>query len=237
LGVHTISIRNKLYSAKGLFQYLLRGEFADFFCEFSLYFPFWLFRFRAANIMANTSPNMFSRNYKTYTFAPAQENDIPEVARITGMREDYLMRRYYSGDICWVTKDTAHDNKIVNLIWSHRGPCFIRGMGLDLQVDDNSLYLYAALTLPEARMKGLYNTNIKALYEIYKEKNLSTIYGLVEYTNRNSYNLHLRLNFKPIGKVIFIALAGLKLSIHHDTEKGTRKIRLYIKSPDPQSVI
>jgi hypothetical protein len=237
MGTHTVNLKNKLYSAKGIFKYLLHGEFAEFFCEFSQYFPFWLFRFRAANIMVATSPNMFSRNYKTYTFAPAEETDISEVSQISGASEKSLQKRIHGGDVCYVTKDTAHDNKIVNLIWTHRGACFIRGMGLDLQVDDDSVYLYGALTLPEARMKGLYNTNIKELYEIYKNKNVSTIYGLVEYTNRYSYNLHLRLNFKPIGKVIFVAVALFKFSIHYDTENGKRKIRLYTLLPHHKMLI
>ena len=110
-------------------------------------------------------------------------------------------------------------------------------MGLDLDVGDDSLYLYGAYTLPEARMKGLYNTTIKELYDLYKDNNIHSIYGLVEYTNRNSYNLHLRLNFKPIGKVIFVALALFKFSIFYDLEKGKRKFKIYTLLPHHKMLI
>ena len=119
----------------------------------------------------------------------------------------------------------------------HRGACFINDLGLDLDIDNDSIYLYGAYTSPEARMKGLYTSTMKELFDVYMSQGISKIFGIVEQTNPYSYNIHLKLKFKPIGKVIFITLAMFKLSIYYDIENDNRTARFYISFPQNKMLI
>jgi hypothetical protein len=230
-------LAQKIDSAKYKFRFLFQGDIKQFLREIAKLFPYWIFRFNSGTIMVTSSPKVIARNYKSYLSFRADSDDIPEIARLTGLLEPYLYNRLKGGDRCYIIRDLNFDNRIVNVFWGHRGACHIRGFGINLDIGDDSVYLFGAYTLPEVRIKGVFNTTFKDLYESYKQENVSRFYGLVEHENRYSYNIHIRLNFKPAGSVVFIAILFFRMSFYKNLESGKRKFMFFISDPPNKIVI
>jgi len=215
----------------------LKGEFALFFHEITGYFPRWLLKVNSGIIFKTSSPQIKFRKYKNYIFLKATGNDIVEISLITNIRETELKRRLNMGDSCYFVKDITNNDKIVNIIWVHRGSCYIKGLGFDLELPYNSAYLYGGFTTQEARMKGIFNTALKIVYDTLVSQGIPNIYGLVESWNRSAYNYHLRLNFKPVGKITFFIILFIKASIYTNLEIGRKKIKVFLFFPKNRALI
>jgi len=230
-------LAKKVHSAKSILSFLWTGDISRFFYEISKMIPYWIFKYNAGTIMTTSSPKIVFRNYKNYVSSPADISDVPGISRLTGVAELILLKRFKIGDRCYIVRDISNENRIVSVGWGHRGGCFIRGLGLNLNVGSDSVYLYGAYTLPEARMKGIFNTTFKNIYESFQKENVSHIYGLIEHENRYSYNLHERLNFRPEMRVIFLSILSIKISYNKNLINGKRKIKTFINLPQDDIII
>jgi hypothetical protein len=216
---------------------LMKGNVVKFFHKLSQRFPRWMFKVNRAVIMTTPSPKIVFRRYKNYVFSKATENDIPEIAKLTDAPEEILRDRMAGGDWGFVTKNIAEGNKIVNIIWGHRGSCYVRGLGVDLDIGDNSAYLHGGYTSEKDRMKGIFNTALKDVYDILLEQGISNLYALIEDWNEKSYHYHLRLKFKPIATVTFIIMFYIKASFYKDLETGRGKFKIFLNFPKDRSLI
>jgi len=230
-------IRKTAHLVKSQLQLMKKHEFLRFFREISKYFPRWMLKISSGTIMKTSSPQIVFRKYKNYIFDIARKNDIPEIVKLTDVPESILNRRLAAGDICHIARDIKNSNNIVNVIWVHLGACYIMGLGLSLDLTDDSAYLYGGYTAPEVRMKGIFNTAFKVVHDFLTIRGISNIYGLIEGWNRNAYNLHLRLNFKPIGRIIFFIVMFIKFSIYTDLESGRKRFRIFLFFPKDQTLI
>jgi hypothetical protein len=230
-------LAKKAHSIKDIFGFLSTGDTSQFLHEVAKIIPAWIFKYNAGTIMATSSPKIVFRNYKNYISSPADIGDAPEISRLTGVSEATLLKRFEIGDKCYIIRDIGNDNRIINVEWGHRGACFIRGFGLNLNMGSDSIYLYGAYTLPEARMKGIFNTTFKDIYEFYKKENVTHIYALVEHENHYSYNLHQRLNFKPEIRVIYISILCFKFSCYKNFNNRKRRIKMFITAPQNMILI
>lgn len=218
-------------------QLIKKRDFLGFFRGISGYFPRWMFKVNSGTIMKTSAPRIVFRKYKNYIFTVAKTDDISEIAKFTNIQESTLSRRMEFGDVCHIARDITDNDKIVNVIWMHIGPCYIMGLGLRLDVPADSVYLYGGYTADEARMKGIFNTAFKIVYDTLTSQGISNIYGLIEGWNPKAYNFHLRINFKPIGRMIFFIIMFVKFAIYTDLETGRKKIRIFIFFPKDQVLI
>jgi len=167
----------------------------------------------------------------------AKDSDLIEIAQLSTIPESVLKSRLALGDECCITRDIANAGRIVNVLWIHQGPCYIKGLGLDLRLKDNSVYLYGSYTDPEARMKGIFNTAFKFVYDTLVERGISSITGVVEGWNHNAYNTHLRLNFKPIAKIVYVVVFFIRTSVITDLETQRKRTRICVTFPKDRVLI
>lgn len=196
-----------------------------------------MFKVNRAVIMKTSSPRIVFRHYKNFIFSKATTDDIPEISRLTGVSESILHQRFATGDWSYVTKDITRNNEIVNVIWGHRGSCYIKGLGLDLEMGSDSVYLYGGYTSAEARMKGIFNTAFKEVYSILQQQGVTKLYGLVEHWNQTAYNYHLRLNFEPVARVTFLIIMFIKASFYRDLATGKGKNKIFFFFPRDRTTI
>jgi len=230
-------MQRKFCTLIDILSYLFKGDICLFLYRIGQCIPNWLFRFNAGTIMATSTPRYICRNYRNYSFSRAENSDVPEISQLSGMPEDMLYERCDHGDWCHIARDISNGGKVVNVLWCHRGPCFIRGFGLNLDTEEESVYLYGAYTRPDLRMKGIINTSIKEICEYYRQNGIKKVYGLVERGNPNSYKFHLKLNFKPVAEVRFLTLLPFQFTCYINLEKGTREYHSFISNPQDFAAI
>lgn len=216
---------------------ITRGEFVRFFQNISQFFPRWLFKVNSGVILQTDSPRILYRKSQNYIFEMAKDSDIIEIAHLSATPESVLKSRLALGDECCITRDITDASKIVNVMWIHQGPCYIKGLGLDLRPGDNGVYLYGGYTAPEARMKGIFNTAFKFVYDTLVERGISSITGVIEGWNQNAYNTHLRLNFKPTAKIVFVVVCFIKTSVVTDLETQRKRTRICVTFPKDRVLI
>lgn len=216
---------------KSQLQLIIRGEFVRFFQNISQFFPRWLFKVNSGIVLRTSSPRIIYRKYKNYVFEMANDSDIIEIARLLAIPESVVKSRMVRGDECCIARVKTTANEIVNVMWIHQGSCYIRGLGLDLKLGDNEVYLYGGYTAPEARMKGIFNTAFKFVYDTLEKRGISGISGVVEGWNHNAYNTHLRLNFKPISKIVHVVVFFIKVSVLTNLESKRKRTRIFLKFP------
>lgn len=66
----------------------------------------------------------------------------------------------------------------LGMMWGHRGSCYIRGPGIPLVQDKNSVYWFWIYTSPEARGRNVFNRLKDAFFSLYNEAHTFT--ALVE---------------------------------------------------------
>ena len=205
--------------------------------KISSYFPRWMLKFNTATLMSTTAPKIFFREYKGYTFRKAVREDIPEMSQLSEVSESTMEGHIAAGDWCYITRAINKNNKIVNMIWVHHGPCYVRGLGLTVDVENHAAYLYGGYTSPEERMKGIFATAFKHVYDILGKNNITKLYGLIEDWNQPAYNYHLKMNFKPVISVKFSIIMRVMFSYKKHLETGEKKINVFVSFPQDQALI
>jgi GNAT superfamily N-acetyltransferase len=203
----------------------------------STYFPRWMFKFNTATLMSTTAPKIYFRKYKNYVFQKAVREDIPEMSLLSGTPEPLLAERFDAGDWCYITRAKTKGNKIVNMIWIHPGPCYIRGLGFALEAESHAAYLYGGYTSPQERMKGIFSTAFREVYDILRQRGITKLYGLIEDWNQQAYDYHLRLNFKPVTRVAFVIVMHVMVSIQENLETGEKKTNIFVSFPRDRVLI
>ena len=221
----------KLKGAAAILACLPRGEIASFLYLVSSHVPDWLFKFNRGMILSSPSPRLPTRENPRFTFGQATPDDFDEISDFSGVPRAALQQRVANGDWGYVTRDSENKNRIVSVQWIHTGPCFVRGYGLLLDIPETSAYIYGALSAPEVRLLGVFNSAFQRVCHILKDEGIDTIVGLVEFFNKSAYNYHLRSNFTDIATVTYVSIFGIKFSTWKPADSGRRKIRGYLTRP------
>ena len=162
---------------------------------------------------------------------------MSDIAAATGLTTWQAESRLDAGQECYIVRDTGAGGKVVNTIWVCSEPCHIRGLGLSIDLEREAAYLYGGFTSPEARMKGIFNTALKKVCAILNDRGVKQLYALIEYWNKNSYDYHIRLGFKPLKRVVFISLFSIKSTFSKDLDSGKKKCRIFISLPEERQII
>ena len=107
-----------------------------------------------------------------------RSNDVAACAQLSGLSEQEIRRRFEQGERCLGVLGDA--KQLVNLSWLHFGPCYVRGLGLRLDLGEKDCYVYGVVTHPDHRGMGLYRWTQHELMRILKEQAVPRIVQLVE---------------------------------------------------------
>jgi GNAT superfamily N-acetyltransferase len=207
---------------------LVKGEFSYAFDKISRRCPNWLFRYSKALLMVTERfiyPDNINPEIKVKV---AGAEDIDDIERISGINRQCINDMLNSGITCFL--GSLGNDDPVSIAWHASGKCLIRGMGLYYDFGEDGAYGFGAVTLPEARKKGLHTALMDAKARYALEHAAKRIYSLVEYNNPTSLAIRIKTGFRPIAIASFIRIWPLNYSVHCDLESGKRFRRLFLRN-------
>lgn len=223
-----IKIRN--LSSK-IIKLFLKGEFSLGFYYISIRFPRWFFRFNKAIILDNKISSMkvpehLNRSVKVEI---ATLKDVEDISKVSGWECDRIEILLNSGAICFLA--SLDDYPPAALTWLAFGTCYIKGMGYEYNLPNNSAYGVFSITLPEYRRKGLYLQMNNSIVEYANKHNIDTYVVLVEFTNAYSLNLRNQLGFIRKLEISYIKILFLKISIQKDLLTNKLSFNVFVSDP------
>ncbi len=160
-------------------------------------------------------------------------NDINAMVDF-GLEKGICEKRLKAGDWCFAS---YKGDKIVSVIWGHKGSYYVRGMGYWHRSSQDDSYVYGALTKPDERGKGLF----KALkYLISKELLKSTsgkITTLVETENAISIKTNRKMGFREVEVIDHTTILWIKKTKVRHLDTDNVEPRMFMFPPSGMYVI
>jgi hypothetical protein len=97
----------------------------------------------------------------------------------------------------------------LGVMCGHLGSCYIRGPGIPLIQDDETVYWFWIFTAPEARGKNIFNKMQRKFFNYYKDAKCFTAF--VDPRNVIMYKQMLKMDFVELYKYFFINFCGYSL--------------------------
>lgn len=160
-------------------------------------------------------------------------NDIVAMVDF-GLEKRTCEKRLKEGDVCFAS---YKGEKIVSVIWGHKGSYYVRGMGYWHRSNQDDCYVYGAITKPDERQKGLF----KALkYLISKELLKSTsgkITTLVDTRNSISIKTNRNMGYREVKVIDHTTLFWIKKTNVRHLDTNTVEQRIFMFPPSGVYVI
>lgn len=211
----------------------MANKLIDLLFSVSKIFPDWFLKFNYGTIYHSNAPELITRANSRYAVHIVGDKDISELAAFTGLPEQVLRKRLSAGDIGLVTKENA-SGKIVTIQWAHLSDTYIRGFSHTLCLPPGTAYLYWALSAPEVRLTGIFNTAFREMIKLLEQRGIKEYFGLVEFCNRGAHSYHHRIKFLEYSTVTHIKLFFIRLSFH--TNAQTRQTSINLKFAEPSDI-
>jgi len=224
--------RLRIGAAATLWGHIAGRRWATLMHAVAWYLPDWLFRFNQGSLMFTTVRELPHRRSDSYRPGLAEVPDMDEVGAIIGYPAAELIRRLDQGGCCLVTRDVANNNRIINVQWFHRGDCYVRGLGLRVQIGNTSGYTYGSFTIPEYRLRGVFQTALNDAIRLLSKDGVKRVFCLIESHNETSHRLHVRLGYRIAAEVTHVAILGVKLTQVRDNVSGNRSLSVFLHHPD-----
>ena len=151
-----------------------------------------------------------------------------------GLDKRICEKRLKAGDLCFAG---YKGGKIVSLIWGHKGPYYVRGMGYWHKSSQDDYYVYGAMTNPDERQNGLFKA---LLYLISKELPKSTsenITALVEIKNTISLKTFPNIGYREVKVIDHMTLFWVKKTNVRHLDSNTVEQRIFMFPPSEVYVI
>jgi len=225
---------------KKIVSQLFKHNYSLFFCNMFGFLPNKFITLHYYTLMVFDDVKPTGKVSENYIFSWANESDLVNISELLSRPLDVLQDRLSSGDICYIIRDKLFDNKLVHARWVHLGPCFIKGLGYKLTIDDNSAYIYWACTHQDARANGLSSASVYNISVYLKQLNVNKIYGLVDNCNIRSYNHHINCksrSVKLVQKIWFANTFILNILATYNNDKNKFSITLKTGAPAHYPII
>jgi hypothetical protein len=152
-------------------------------------------------------------------------NDINAMVEF-GLDKRICEKRIKAGDWCFAGYE---GDKIVSVIWGHRGPYYVRGMGYWHRCNQDDSYVYGALTKPDQRQQGLF----KALKYLISKELLKSANGkittLVDTENTVSIKTNLNMGYREVKVIEHTTLFWIKKTnvLYLDTNNVEKRMFIF----------
>lgn len=217
---------NSIYN---IIKLIFEGKIAHAFYNLSLNLPDWLFRFNKATMLKKddfTVPELTCPNIKVKI---VDISYIDDIIRISGINKQHIIQMLTSGAECFIA--SIKDKPPSSIIWSTNGKIFIRGLSFEYDFGPNGYYGYGAFTLLEERNKGLYQTLKIEKMKHQIEMGANSFYSIIEFMNKQSYSLQIKLGFYPLLKIIYLKFIFFKVCVIKYISNKKVSIKIYVKKP------
>ena len=222
----------KLFRFAGrLLKHLSRGEFALAFHKVAAKFPCWLLDFDQAYLLVNDIDRLkFPENmYTSHQVRTATIEDAELIAGIDGWPVDHIRELLGSGAQCFMAAPAGEAVAAIN--WIVYSRCFVRGIGLTMELQPGEFYGGGAMTKPEYRGQGLFLSLNKAITDCARKRGLTRYWIMIELTNLHNMSIRSKMGFDPRRKVTYFRLFGLKICRLKDLQTGAIKTKFFTGMP------
>jgi predicted GNAT superfamily acetyltransferase len=156
-----------------------------------------------------------------YLFDKSDSNN----SHLLGYKFEDVSRLTETMDQCFMYKK---ENNLSGLMMGHSGPCYIRGPGIYLDLNENDVYIYWIIVDSVHRGDGIYKKLYNYMNQYYMNKSKQNIYYLVDCQNKAMLNIVNKQNFKCIDTISTYKIAN-RLVIK-STALEPAKISCYLTS-------
>ncbi len=165
---------------------------------------------------------------KEYAFRQATPEELPACAELAETPLDEYRRRCQEGDQCYVTFSGGEP---VNLNWLHFGPCYVYGLGLQIEARPSECYLYNVLTDPPHRGRGLYKNTQRILIETLASRGITRVRQVVAVDNTVPQLALPKLGYELTQVIRHRCIGGLKITTILDAGGAAASRRLSWRTP------
>lgn len=208
------STARKAQSINTALKYIRNLQLRLLFAAFKRRLPPWLIRFQSAYIYELRAPftlqegESHSHFEEGYRFSELPPTIASQCSQLSGVALSTLTRRWQFGDRCFGV--FCPDNTLVHVCWVHLGPCYVRGLGLQLDLSPKDCYVYGVFTDPLHRGKSIYRRAQQSLLDILESDKTLKAIQLVEAENRVPPRVLPTLGYKTLWWVQHRVFLGLK---------------------------
>lgn len=134
--------------------------------------------------------------------------------------------RLKAGDLCFAS---YRGDKIVSIIWGHKGQYYVRGLGYLQSCSQDDSYVYGAITQPEERQKGLFKALLHLISKELLKSTSGKITALAETKNTISINTLRNVGYREVKLIEHRTLLWLKKTniLHLATKNVERRIFMF----------
>ncbi|UCF79677.1 MAG: hypothetical protein JSW03_05405, partial [Candidatus Eiseniibacteriota bacterium] len=212
-----------------VFARLLKGQFYMAVYTLGQVLPNWLLCCNKAWLMCTESFRFPEREYPLVRIWLANESDVDDIVRVSGVSRKRVLYLLESGARCYLA--SAGDAPPSSINWCINGHCFIRGMGFEHDFEQDSVYGFWSLTLPEFQKRGLHFALLAERTRIERARGIRRFYGIVESHNELSFNMRTRLGFVPVATISFLRVLCLRICVVRDAQTRESSVRIFVREP------
>ncbi|MDH7556575.1 MAG: GNAT family N-acetyltransferase [Candidatus Methanosuratincola sp.] len=138
----------------------------------------------------------------------------PLIAAKGGWPRRFYEERLEKGDLGFIAEV---DGKTVSCLWATFNEVYLADVEYNLKLDNQTVALIGAYTLPDYRGQGIYAKVWEACITHFKGSSYSRAYGFIEARNLPSLVAHKKIGLEKVIKVIImLKFLGLKINIVRD---------------------
>jgi len=121
----------------------------------------------------------------------------------------------------------------LGMLWGHRGSCYVRGPGIPLLLDDDTVYSFWAYVMPMERGKNIYKKMRCNFYSHYKE--VRKFISLVEPTNTIVRSQKIKDGYVEVNKITYIKYSDTSLVI--EKFNNTQKVEIHLEKGNRHNLL
>ena len=215
-------------------QYLLHGQFGPLLAGLQRRLPPFLFRYSRGDLFELHCPSTLQPPQNAacfpadYDLSEFYSEHIEICAALSGLPSHELRRRFENGDRCI---GVVQSDQPVNVNWLHYGSCYVRGLGLRIDLGTNDCYLYGVVTATEHRGKGLYRQSQLKLIQLLQSGGLNRIVQLVEKGNEVPLKTLPKLGYQLLWSIRHLTIMGVQRTIILDTQGRVISRQYHLRQP------
>lgn len=145
------------------------------------------------------------------------------IERAFGVPHKVMEELLSNNDRCFVYFE---NNLPLGMMWGHQGCCYIRGPGIPIIQENNSIYWYWIYTLPESRGKNIYKKLRDSFFNYYRGS--AKFSAIVEKNNIIMHKEMNKIGFVDMKHICYFKLGSASLLYERCSKNNAKTIRLEI---------
>jgi hypothetical protein len=221
----------KLFDEIGaIFGLLAKGDFSLAFYRIGRHLPFSILVYNRAYLLTAPPEEIKCRPKRTSNsrIEKVDRSKIDAIAAVSKFPHDRIEKLLSSNAQCYLGAVPGED--YTSVVWTVRGPCYVRGMGFLFDFAADELYVFGMSRRPEGPV-GLGRLVYSAVLQEAIAESVTTMYSLVEFSNSNAISLHRKMGYKIVLTVVYLRLFGINFCKRTVVSTGKNEFKVFLREP------